>query len=86
MEQHEVEPFYPFLHPLIDETNGYYKFLSNFGVKRSITFCHVQLVLQSAKELCQDNEVDENFKRVIQNYATSDEVTTTTEQQKCCSL
>ena len=65
MEQHEVEPFYPFLHPLIDEASGFYKFLSNFGVKRSITFCHVQLVLQLAKELCQNNEVDENFKHVI---------------------
>ena len=65
MEPSDVDPYYPFLHPLIDDASGYYKFLSNFGVKRSINFCHVQLVLQFAKDLCQDNEVDQNIKRVI---------------------
>ena len=65
MEPSDVNPYYPFLHPLIDDASGYYKFLSNFGVKRSINFCHVQLVLQLAKDLCQDNEVNRNIKQVI---------------------
>ena len=65
MEPSDVCPYYPFLHPLIDEASGFYRFLSNFGVKRSIHFCHVQLVLQLAKDLCQDNEVDQNIKQMI---------------------
>ena len=65
MEPSELVPYYPFLHPLIDEASGFYKFLSKFGVKRSISFSHVQLVLQSAKDLCQDGEVDLNIKRIV---------------------
>ena len=65
MEPSEVAPYYPFLHPLIDDASGFYKFLSKFGVKRSISFCHVQLVLQSAKDLCQDGEVDLNIKCIV---------------------
>ena len=65
MDPSEVSPYYPFLHPLIDEASGFYKFLSKFGVKRSISFCHVQLVLQSAKDLCQDGEVDLNIKCIV---------------------
>ena len=65
MDPSEVAPYYPFLHPLIDEASGFYKVLSKFSVKRSISFCHVQLVLQSAKDLCQDGEVDLNIKCIV---------------------
>ena len=53
VEPSEVTPYYPFLHPLIDEANNVIKFLSNIGVKRSIHLFHVQFVLQSIKDLCQ---------------------------------
>ena len=65
MEQSEVSPYYPFLHPLIEEANGIIMFLSKFGVKRSFGFNHVQLGLKLVKNLCQDNEVDLNNKRII---------------------
>ena len=65
MEQSEVLPYYPFLHPLIEEATGNITFLSKFGVKRSFSFIHVQTVLKSIKNLCQDNEVDLNSKRII---------------------
>ena len=65
MEPSEVSPYYPFLHPLIDEANSVIKLLSKIGVKRSFHLCHVQFVLESAKNLCQDGEVDFNIKRII---------------------
>ena len=57
--------FYPYLHPLIEEAYGVFDVLSHIGVQISITFSHVQLVLQLAKSKCQDNEVDINTKHVI---------------------
>ena len=65
VEPSEVTPYYPFLHPLIDEANGVIKLLSNLGVKRSIHLFHVQFVLQSIKDLCQNNQVAFNNKRIV---------------------
>ena len=58
-------PFYPFLHPVIEETYGVIEFLAGLGVEKSITFSHIQHVLQSAKNKCDDNKVDENIRGVV---------------------
>ena len=65
MEPSQVTPYYPFLHPLIDEANSVIKLLSKIGVKRSFHLHHIQFVLQSIKDLCKDNEVDLNNKRIV---------------------
>ena len=65
VEPSEVTPYYPFLHPLIEEANGVIKLLSKLGVKRSFHPFHIQFVLQSIKDLCQDNEVVFNNKGVV---------------------
>ena len=62
MEPSEVTPYYPFLHPLIDEANSVIKLLSKIGVKRSFHLCHIQFVLQCIKEVCKDNKVVFNDK------------------------
>ena len=65
MEPSQVAPYYPFLHPLIDEANSVIKLLSKIGVKRSFHLHHIQFVLQSIKDLCKDSEVDLNYKRIV---------------------
>ena len=64
MEPSEVTPYYPFLHPLIDEANSVIKLLSKIGVKRSFHLCHIQFVLQCIKDICKDNEVVFNNKSI----------------------
>ena len=62
MEPSEVTPYYPFLHPYIDEANSVITLLSKFGVKRSFHLCHIQFVLQCIKDICKDSEVVFNNK------------------------
>ena len=64
MEPSEVTPYYPFLHPYIDEANSVIMLLSKFGVKRSFHLFHIQFVLQSIKDNCKDSEVIFNDKRI----------------------
>ena len=65
IEPSEVTPYYPFLHPLIDEANSVIKLLAKIGVTRSFHLSHVQFVLQSIKDLCQDNAVVFNNKHTV---------------------
>ena len=60
-----LDSFYPFLHPLIQEAFGVIEFLLHIGVQSSISFSHIQLILELAKFKCQDNEVDVNIKHII---------------------
>ena len=60
-----IASFYPFLHPLIEEAYGVFDVLSHVGVQSSITFSHIQLILQLAKSKCHDNVVDINTIHVV---------------------
>jgi len=60
-----IDSFYPFLHPLIYEAHGVIDILSHVGVQSSITFSHIQLVLELVKSKCQDNKVDVNIKQTV---------------------
>jgi len=60
-----IASFYPFLHPLIVEAQPVLQLLTEVGVKMSLDFSHIQLVLKLAKELSKNNNVDYNIKRAV---------------------
>ena len=61
----KLDQLYPFLHPLIEEAYGVIDFLVYAGVQDSLNFSHIQLILQLAKNKCQDSRVNINIRRVI---------------------
>ena len=65
MDPPTLVPYYPFLHPLIREVQPVISFLSQIGLKMSLDFSHVKLVLTMAKELCKHSKVNINIKRAI---------------------
>ena len=65
VEPIEVAPYYPILHPLIEEANSVMSFLLNVGVCRSIKLSHIQHILESVKNLIGDNEIDVNNKHIV---------------------
>ena len=65
MEPSLLTPYYPFLHPLINEAQSIYRFLSHIGVKMSLDFSHMQLLFELAKNQCKDTTVNFNVKRAV---------------------
>ena len=65
MDPSTLIPYYPFLHPLVNEVQPVFPFLSEIGVKMSLDFSHMKLVFKLAKELCQDGKVNINIKRTV---------------------
>ena len=65
MDPSVLTPYYPFLHPLIEEVHPVFSFLSQIGVKMSLDFSHMKLVFKLAKELCQNSRVNINIKRTV---------------------
>ena len=65
MEPSLLTPYYPFLHPLINEAQSIYQFLSNIGIKMSLDFSHMQLLFQLAKNQCKNTKVNFNIKRAV---------------------
>ena len=64
--QLQLACFYPFLHPLIDELQSCFNLLSRIGVSMSFDFSHMHRVFKLAKDLYQENPVDDqNIKNVI---------------------
>ena len=65
MDPSLLTPYYPFLHPLINEAQSMYQFLSHIGVKMSLDFSHMQQFFQLAKDQCKEIRVDFNIKRAV---------------------
>ena len=65
MDPSLLTPYYPFLHPLINEAQSMYQFLSHVGVKMSLDFSHMQQFFQLAKDQCKDTRVNFNVKRAV---------------------
>ena len=61
----DVKDFYPFLHPLIEEASSTLQLLLNVGVCQSIKLSHIQHIMESAKNMLGDNEIDVNTRRTI---------------------
>lgn len=65
MDPSLLTPYYPFLHPLINEAQSLYQFLSHIGVKMSLGFSHMQLFFKLAKDQCKETAVNYNMKRAV---------------------
>ena len=65
MEPSLLTPYYPFLHPLINEAQSLYQFLSHIGVKMSLDFSHMQLFFKLAKDQCKETAVNYNMKCAV---------------------
>ena len=65
IDSSHIAQLYPYLHPLIEEAHEVINFLSYTGVRVSLDFSHIQLVLQMVQEKCQNSMIDENFRRVV---------------------
>ena len=60
-----VKPYYPFLHPLIEEANSVMSFLSNIGVCRSLKLSHIQYIFESVYDIVGSDEIDANTRCII---------------------
>ena len=65
MDPRSLIPYYPFLHPLINEAQSIYQFLSQIGVKMSLDFSHMQLFFELVKDQCKEARVNYNIKRAV---------------------
>ena len=65
MDPSSLIPYYPFLHPLINEAQSMYQFLSHIGVKMSLDISHMQIFFKLAKDQCKDVRVNFNVKRAV---------------------
>ena len=61
----QLTPYYPFLHPLIDQLQPHFLLLSRIGVKMSLDYSHMHLVFKLAKHLCEESRVDQDIKCAI---------------------
>ena len=67
MEPSDVRPFYPFLHPLIEELYSVMSLLSNVGVCKSLKLSHIQYIFKSVYDMFGTREIDVNTRCVIVN-------------------
>jgi len=60
-----VTPYYPFLHPLIEEAYSVMSLLSHVGVCKSLKLSHIQYLFESAYDKFGNNEIDANIRCII---------------------